>query len=290
MPQLRKQPANQTIFLLLIILFIEILIDLPMRLYYLYENQVAIQTGGFCMFWNWIASVLNIIGLHLMAFASIERHFFIFNSQFRARHRFLLSIIPMILSVIYPLAFYTGTVFGSWWCANTYDYSVLACGAPCYLITSAFFPLFGILTHHVLPVFIVVFANVILVIRVCHQKTQMCQVNIWRKTIRMSVQLLSIAFTYIIVWLPQCVLFIMLALGSGEVSTIAGWLIYEFTGNLTSLTAVFCPFVMLAGLPKLCHKIKRDFEKVFVRQNIVVPSHLELVNTGRQMRTPRANS
>ncbi|UJR35059.1 hypothetical protein I4U23_027835 [Adineta vaga] len=289
MPQLRKQHVNHTILLLSFVLFIEALTDLPIRLYYLHENTVLIHTGAFCMFWNWEASVLNIIGLHLIAFASIERHLFVFHNQFLTRHRLLFSILPMIFSIIYPLGFYTAIVFGSWWCTNTYDYSSLACGAPCYLITSTFFPFFGILTHHVLPVFIVLFANSIIVIRVWYQKTQMHRANVWRKNIRMSIQLFSIAFTYLIVWIPQCILFLLLSLGTSHLQALSGWLIYEYTGNFTSFTVVFCPFVVLAGLPQLRHRMKQDFTKVFSRPNAVNPNTRELANNMRQIRLTQEN-
>ena len=81
--------------------------DLPIRLYYLNQNTVLIHTLGFCLFWNCIASVLNIAGLHLMALGSVERHLFVFHNQFISRHRLLLSGLPMAISIIYPLVFYT---------------------------------------------------------------------------------------------------------------------------------------------------------------------------------------
>lgn len=112
-----------------------------------------------------------------MALGSIERHLFVFHGQFLTRYHLLVSKLPMIFSIIYPFAFYTSVVFGSWWCTNVYDYSTLACGAPCYLTTSTFLPLFAVLTHHVLPVLIVLFANVILILRVCYQKSQMNHAN-----------------------------------------------------------------------------------------------------------------
>lgn len=236
-----------------------------------------IHTNGFCLFWNWDASVLNIIGLHLMALGSIERHLFVFHSQFLSRYRFFVSKIPMIFSIIYPLAFYTGAIFGSWWCTNTFDYSALACGAPCYLITSPFFPLFGILTHHALPVFTVLFVNVLLIIRVWLQKSQMNQANTWRRNVRMSAQLLSIAFMYLIVWIPQCILFIMLTLGPVNLATIANSLIYQYTGNITSLTIIFCPFISLTGMPQLYKRMQEDFKSILNitkirRPNTIMPT------------------
>jgi hypothetical protein len=253
------------------------LTDLPIRLYYLYKNSVLVHTYGFCLFWNWVASVLNIIGLHLMALGSIERNLFVFHNQFLSRHRLFVSQIPMVFSIIYPTAFYTGVIFGSWWCTNSFDYSTLACGPPCYLLTSTFFPLFGILTHHVLPVFIILFSNLALIIRVWLQKSGMNQTNTWRKNIRMTTQLLSISFIYLIVWLPQCILFLMLGLGHGDIQTIAGSLIYEYTGNFTSFTIIICPYIALTGLPQVITKIKQDFATILriqnlMRDNRVLPS------------------
>ncbi len=133
-----------------------------------------------------------------MALGSIERYLFVFHSQFLSRHRFLFSKLPMIFCIIYPLAFYAGLTFDSWWCTDVYDYSSLSCRPPFYATTSKFSPLFGIFAHHILPVFIVLFSNLILVIHVWYQKFQMNRVNTWRKNVRMNAQLLSIALIYLI--------------------------------------------------------------------------------------------
>jgi hypothetical protein len=173
------------------------LTDLPIRLYYLNQNTVFIHTLGFCLFWNCIASVLNIAGLHLMALGSVERHLFVFHNQFISRHRSLLSRLPMVISIIYPLVFYTSVIYGSWWCTNSYHYSTLACEAPCYLVASPSYLIFGIIAHHVLPVFIIFFAKLTLAIRVWKQKSKMNRRNLWRQNVRMSAQLLSVAFIYL---------------------------------------------------------------------------------------------
>ena len=239
------------------------------------------------MFWNWEASVLNIVGLHLIAFGSIERYLFVFHGQFLTRYRLLVSKIPMAFSVVYPFAFYTSFIYGSWWCTNTYDYSSLACGVPCYLVTSTFLLPFGILTHHVLPVFTVLFSNTLLVIRVWQQKGRMNQANTWKRNIQMSVQLLSIAFIYLLVWLPQCILFLMISYGSSQLQAIAGSLIYEYTGNFTSLTVFFCPFMALGGLPQIRNRIKEDIRKLFGIQNRVGPNRVVPTNETKRMATNR---
>lgn len=218
-----------------------------------------------------------------MALGSIERHLVVFHGQFLSRHRFLLSKVPIIFSIIYPFAFYTGVIFGSWWCTNVYDYSTLACGPPCYLITSKFLPLFGILTHRVLPVFLIMLVNIILVVRVWQQKTRMNQANTWRKNVRMSIQLLSIAFMYLVVWIPQCIFFIMISFGQGDIVAIAGSIVYEYTGNFTSFTILFCPFISLIGRPQLWKKIKEDFMRLLRLRNLV---HLNrILPTGNNQRT-----
>jgi hypothetical protein len=204
------------------------LTDVPWRLFYLFSGTVLVHTEVFCQFWNYIATILDVIGLHLMALGSIERYLLVFHHVFLARHRFILSTLPMLICIIYLSIFYDATIYGSSWCTYKVDYSVLACGPPCYLIESYFYPLFGILAHHVLPIFITAIANVVLLIAIAilQQKAKMKRNNRWRKNLRISCQLLSIALLYLIVWLPICILFLLLSLAHGDLQVRAELLVY----------------------------------------------------------------
>ena len=100
-------------------------------------------------------------------------------------------------------------------------------------------------------------------------KNRMNQANVWRKNVGMSIHLLSIAFIYLVVWIPQCIFFIMIGLGTPYMQALAGEIAYEYTGNFTSFTIVLCPFIALASLSQVLQKMKQDLARLLGIQNAV---------------------
>ena len=181
--------------------------DVPCRLFYFYNGTVLIQNGIFCQMWYLTVTIMNIISLHLMALASVERYFLIFHHVFFARHHLFLSTLPTIIAIVYPAVWYITVFYSSMsWCAFKPNYSLAQCGLPCFLATSTFHLSFIICVHHLLPVFITTFANLYLIVTVLHQKAKMKRNNSWRKSFRMVSQLLLVAVVYLSTWLPHCIL------------------------------------------------------------------------------------
>ena len=193
-----------------------------------------------------------------MALSSVERYLLIFHHKFLAQHRFYMSTLPMIIFIIYPTLWYISIMYSSsMWCTYTPNYSVTLCGMPCYLLTSTFCISFIIYVHHLLPVFITTFTNLYLMISVLYHKSKMKRNQSWRKNVRMTSQLLSIAFFYLGLWLPHCILSSFPLYAMLETTSIARFLKTEYFENFLSIFICVCPFIILIGLSSLHGKIKQ---------------------------------
>ncbi|UJR29480.1 hypothetical protein I4U23_010692 [Adineta vaga] len=259
-PQLRNHPPNRVVLILLVFLFIQALFDIPFRMISLYQGKVPIQNEAFCRFWYLSNVIINIIGLHLMALCSIERYILVFHHRFFIRYRFYVSTVPILICIIYPTVWYITIENTSWWCTYKPDYSADGCGTPCFLTNSIFHLGFVILTHHLLPVFITVFFNLALMVVIFHKKAKMKRNNSWRKNFRMTSQLLSIAFFYLIVWLPHCIFASFPLFTKGSLSITGRLFTVEYFANLTPIFTCLCPFISLIALSHLHDKIKRGIE------------------------------
>jgi hypothetical protein len=136
------------------------------------------------------------------------------------------------------------------------------CGNLCYLGDSAFYLAFIISAHHLLPISIATFANVTLVIAVLHQSGKMKRNNSWQKNLRMTTQLLSVSFIYLIVWLPHCILGAFPLFTHSNAKVTAGSIGSEYFVNLISTYACLYPFMALIGLSHLHDKIKRGIKVI----------------------------
>ncbi|CAF4289878.1 unnamed protein product, partial [Adineta steineri] len=72
-PQIRKKLNNHVILILLLVNFIQIVIDMPLTLIVLHTGFVFIQTDVFCKFWLVYNYAVCVSGLTLMAYGCIER-------------------------------------------------------------------------------------------------------------------------------------------------------------------------------------------------------------------------
>jgi len=136
------------------------------------------------------------------------------------------------------------------------------CGYVCYLADSAFYLSFIIFAQHLLPIFITTFGNVTLIMGVLHQKAKMKRGNSWQKNFRMTTQLLSVAFLYLIVWLPHCILAAFPLFTKGSANVTANFLNNEYFLNLISIYVCLYPFVALIGLSHLHDKIKQGINAI----------------------------
>jgi len=152
------------------------------------------------------------------------------------------------------------------------------CGLACYLTNSAFYLAFIISVQHLLPIFITTFANVTLVIAVLHQRAKMKRSNSWHKNLRMTTQLLSVAFAYLVVWLPHCIFAAFPLFTHSNAKVTAAFLNTEYFVNLISIYACVYPFIALIGLSHLHDKIQRGINVIGAFRLLRCKKHPNLVS------------
>ncbi|UJR29962.1 hypothetical protein I4U23_017509 [Adineta vaga] len=258
--EIRRRDTNFIIICLVIVNFIQAILDIPLALVFLYFNRTASMTPIFCQWWSFISASLFGVSLWIMAVGSIERHFFIFHSASLKKYKVILRYIPLTCCFLFPVFFNIFLVF-LFPCTNDFIYFIYWCGAPCYM-KSPFWQVFSWFADLGIPMCILVIANIILTIRVLQQKHRMQQTRLWSKNARMFLQLISVACLYAICWIPFLV--------SGQINTYtnnqspyAFMLFFEYFIYSPFLTTTLCPFVCLFG-------IWRDLAVVFHRPQISV--------------------
>jgi hypothetical protein len=236
-----------------------------MDLIYLRTGLAAHSSSNFCLFWIFSTCFLDITGLFLMAFVSIERYMFIFHGMLLNQYPIILRYIPISLCFIYPFFYFVGVVF-LLPCDQKFNYLAFLCGGGCYFYD----PLWNAITwiaNITIPISLIVLVNILLIIRTIHQKNRMKQRNIWSKNRKVVLQLVSIALIYCIVWLPNVILMLMITFPPPNVNSAQIFLIFQYVIFLTAFTPLLYPFVCIFGQPEILKKMKR----VFQRRDRVIP-------------------
>jgi len=202
--RLRQTIHTHVILLLLIVSFLFVTIALPITLAYLYRSQVYPENETFCTLWNWFHYSFNIINLFLMAFASIERNWLIFQPKLLKSKggRFLLHYCPLVFCVVYPPIFYASAMF-IYKCHSYYDYTQLLCKWPCYFYNEQWANV-DLFFNNYTPLFsIPVFCSIIY-IRVLLQKHILKQQRFkWRRDKKLILQIWILSSLYLSMWMPS---------------------------------------------------------------------------------------
>ncbi|CAF1440563.1 unnamed protein product [Adineta steineri] len=264
----RHRKNNHILLVLLILTFLQNTIEAPMNLIYLRTGVAANTSSGFCLFWILSVCSLNGTGILLMTFASIERYMFIYHNTILNRHSILLRYIPITLCFIYPLLYFIGIIL-LLPCHNQFIYFAYLCSGGCY-VNDPFWNTMTWVGNISLPIFIILFINVLLITRTIYQKNKMKQTHVWLKNRKMVLQLVSIAALYCFTWLPSAILISIVTLHPPNVNTSQIFFIFQYVVLMTNFTPLFYPFVCLAGQPFILNKIKR----IYQRGHPVVPIQL----------------
>ncbi|UJR17647.1 hypothetical protein I4U23_004543 [Adineta vaga] len=136
-------------------------------------------------------------------------------------------------------------------CTPFWFFNLVLCGFPCYYgteILQRFDYIFSLLS----PVAIIMLANVMLVIRVIHQKRSLQQAVNWRRHRKMVLQLWLVSSLYMGLWLPLTItLFVqMTAIPSFMYDKLDTM---QFAPNFIAL---LLPMICLSTQPELLAKIK----------------------------------
>ncbi|CAF0925519.1 unnamed protein product, partial [Didymodactylos carnosus] len=256
--------------------------ELPITLKFLHTGSVfhvpieSLQfADNFCLFWLVYNYILNVTGLFLITYTTIERYLLIFyRTMFiKKMNLFLFHYVPILFSIIYPLLFYIGVIL-IYPCENHFSYTSFVCGQPCYqfnLIPTLVECFLNLLT----PVCITTIINLLIIVRILIQKHRMKQASTWNKNKKMVIQLLWISILYIFTWVP---LTISLLLSNFD-STTTPWLtsiIVDYLNYLTYLAGLLCPFVCIMALSEVRKKIMIVYRTTYfyriIQQQRVGPS------------------
>ncbi|CAF1339814.1 unnamed protein product [Adineta steineri] len=271
LPQLRTRSTNLLIICLLINNFIHILVDLPFRLYFLFENRVPFLNPTHCLIWTCYDNILTTTDLLIMAFTSIERYFSIFHHFFLHKHERLFYHIPIILCFLIPATWYTVLIF-AYPCQKTFTYSTFQCGPVCYLTSSQVLVNIENFGFFMFPLFVIVIGNTTLIICVIIQKASMkrkLRLSLWRNNLRMISQLMFIAVLYMSIYVPSCILLIFSTYV--QRTRFQPWAAYvrsNYFIHLKYIVIFGCPFMVLAGQKEMHQKIKNLFARTRCQRRV----------------------
>jgi len=255
-----KALHNHVIFLLLIVSFFYVTLDLPFIINHYRLGYDNFRKPSFCFWWYWLDYTLISMSLFLTATASVQRHILVFNSYWLRirRKRWLLHFMPLIFCIVYPSLFYLIVVF-LYPCITSFDDGV-SCPFPCYtdeLIISYFDWMF----HTIFLVIVIVVANIALVYRVIYsmRKVRQRQSRTWKKQKKLTLQLLAFSSLYILGWSPSVIISIIETIFLPNLFDERPELYYINNSSyfVCPLQSVICLFT----LPELMKFIKSKLER-----------------------------
>ena len=282
-----KSLHHHAIFLLTVVSFLYTSFDLPFSINYFRIGQHPYRSIPFCIWWYWFDSSLLSMSLFLMATASVQRHVLIFNSQWLhvKRMRWAVHYIPLIISAVYPPAFYIIFMF-LYPCEVYFDPTEGWCAYPCYMDNTILYNIDWLL-NTVSPVFVIVLANFSLIIRVGRsmKRVRQQQNGAWKRQKRLTLQLFAFSSLYVGIWFPTAIVAILHALAFPN--------LYNDVPNLYEIYHLLyfvCPLqscMCVPVLPELMNFIRRKGKRPLLRSLVtrtttvrsfnvtarVVPSH-----------------
>jgi hypothetical protein len=230
-----------------------------------------------CVFWIMINYSLFLMSIILMAWTSIERYLFIYHERFMLRHIISLHYIPIIVIILYSIFFYVGTVL-LYNCESTYNVHLYVCGGACYRYRLEF-GLIDVIINAMGSVWTTFIVNIILITRHVVQRRRMKRsvipakksqewvrfyfshytflfIFIKRRSLKLSIQLLSISLLYLISWMPYATIGLIQIFKNTPFLT---YLLSTFFIYLPYCPVLFLPFICLFSMPD----IKRKFDLAF---------------------------
>jgi hypothetical protein len=247
-----RQALNNHIFVLILIvgLICEVT-DYPWLLYYYRHDGIWDRSLIFCQIWGFIDWGLYIAQTILFAWATIERHILIFHDGWVStkKKRIFIHYLPPIVLLLYCLIIYTVVYFFPS-CQNSLDFFYVTCVDAC-LFDAGFFSVFDTIVHEVSPVFVIIIFSISLLLRVLWKKYRTRQPIQWRKQRKMTIQLLSISFLYLLLLFPFTLVDFMLVCGFPPENIVD---FRQYALYLHFFMTLFFPFICVLSLSELRSK------------------------------------
>ena len=201
----------------------------------------------------------------LFAWASIERHILIFHDGWVAtkKKRFLLHYLPVIIICTYSAIFYSIVYFFPP-CENTVLKTGLICFSVC-LYDSVGLRVYETIVNNIIPSLTIVAFSIALLVRILRQKQRMRQAIQWRKHRKMTIQLLSISFLYLVFTCPYAFMIFLRMCGLPENVGLD----FEYLASFFSYyIVIFFPFVTIFTVPEVLTKFKDLFQCLRPKRSI----------------------
>ena len=229
----------------------------PWMLYFFKSKQIWQRSFTFCVIWGFLDWFLYVSHTMLFAWATIERHILIFHETWIStnKQKILLHYFPMIFILIYLFIFYVIMYFFPP-CQNYHQSANLLCIFPC-LYDKYILSMWDFIVDQLFPILIIVIFSIALFIRVLKQKQRMCRTIHWRKHRKMTIQLLSISFVYLIILLPYAIVYIIRLSGLKNAFSNE---FYAYTVFFSYFILLLFPFVCALSLPESQIKLKNFFQ------------------------------
>ncbi|CAF4291054.1 unnamed protein product, partial [Adineta steineri] len=253
-----RQALNNHVIILL--LCCGLVYEVTLGILYVYLNQTGVvplqlQTPAFCYIWALLNSSIYIIIYLLMAWAAFERHILVFHTNWFGtnRKRLLFHYTPLALCIIWPLFFYTITLFIIP-CSVRLSYTSNTCGLYSCVTQARWSALFDSIGHYMMPTFLIVIFSVALFVRVLYKRYRVRGQIEWKNYQKMAFQLFPISIIYIVL---QFTWVLMYAAYSAGVSRSVGYSFYTDIRAFSTWTVLFTPFATVISLPEFVKKCQQ---------------------------------
>ena len=185
-----------------------------------------------------------------MAIASIQRYIFIFHKHLMNTH--FKHYIPILLPPIFLFIWYFVLIF-FYPCQQQFDYTQVWCLGACYIYQGIIGTIDWIISSFV-PVLLTGIFNILLIVRVVYQKYTMQRARTWRTTRKLVIQLLSISFLFLTIYLPL-IIFGLIRLWIDPLFLFVFTMVY--LAYVVYLVPLLVPFICLISLPEIVKQMKK---------------------------------
>jgi hypothetical protein len=257
----RSKAKNHVWLVLLVVSSLQSTIHLPMSMSFYYLGEIRPAIDSYCVWWTWFEYSTTATSLILIAWASTERHLLIFHATFLlggSWRKWMFHIIPITCCTLFASLWYIALVVISPECTNTWDFGYIVCGLPCYISTGdGTYGIVDTLITIVIPLGILLLANMTLIIRVIYERISRQQNVNWRRHRKMAFQLWFISSLYVAGWLPLAItLMIRIIANPSFLDNQLADMIYTL-----NFIPLLLPFVCLGAFPEIINSIREYLRK-----------------------------
>ena len=251
---LRAALHNHVIIILLSINLVVQLTDMLWNLIYYCQNQALWPIPVFCIVWITVDEGLGIAITLFFAWAAIERHILIFHDRLvSTRQKIILFHYLPISTIFLYLICYISIVIIFTSCENSYDYDQLVCGYPLCYYELRLVTMWDVIVNHSVPILLIIVGSVGLLLRIVNQKSRIRQPIRWRNYRKLTIQLLSISFVYLILHTPHTLMEFMYLCGIPEE---VGEDFMNYAEFFSYYSNILLPFICAGSIPELKTKVK----------------------------------